>query len=239
MNFIRRIPSSVRSRGVMGMLDMAGLLISCAWYDRYFGVATTSRPTLPELGIENPLFNDYAPTFYPTLMRCLKALGVRPSDVFVDFGCGAGRAMIVAATRPFRRVLGVEIAPQLVETARENLRRASRRLVCKDISIVQGDATSWEIPADLTVAFFYSPFRGEVLRSVFENLRRSIESHPRQVTILYHNPPDNWQEEAACDWTELVRVHRGYIGKNIHVYRALAPACTGRAAMLDTLDPEA
>src|SRR5277367_3679731 len=40
--------------------------------------------------------------------------------VFVDYGCGKGRVLLVATHFPFQRIVGVEFAPQLAEIAEQN-----------------------------------------------------------------------------------------------------------------------
>ena len=48
---------------------------------------------------------------------------------FIDVGAGMGRAVLLAAELPFRRVVGVELNPTLARIARKNLTawRASGR----------------------------------------------------------------------------------------------------------------
>ena len=49
-------------------------------------------------------------------------------DVFVDYGAGKGRTVVLASTYQFKRVIGVELAPELAAIAEENLFRAIKRL---------------------------------------------------------------------------------------------------------------
>ena len=56
------------------------------------------------------------------------------SASFVDLGCGKSRPLIVAAAMGFKTVIGVEFVRELVEVAREDLRktRSNARVVCAD-----------------------------------------------------------------------------------------------------------
>jgi predicted RNA methylase len=61
----------------------------------------------------------------------LHCLGVRPLSIS---DCGKGRPLIVAAAMGFKTVIGVEFVRELVEVARENLRktRSNATVVCAD-----------------------------------------------------------------------------------------------------------
>ena len=48
--------------------------------------------------------------------------------VFVDFGSGKGRVVMIAASFPFKAVIGVELSSELHQIAMENVRRAAPRL---------------------------------------------------------------------------------------------------------------
>src|ERR1041385_8704646 len=110
------------------------------------------------------------------------------SHVFLDYGSGLGRAVILAATYPFRKVIGVELVADLHARAAENVRRAVNRLRCRDIELYNVDARHFRIPPEVTVIYLWNPFDGDVLREVFGNIQRSIVEHPRTVTILHLSP---------------------------------------------------
>jgi hypothetical protein len=57
--------------------------------------------------------------------------------------------------------------------ARLNIERNRHRLKCQDVEIVTADATKYEIPNDLTIAYFFSPFTGEAFERVIDNLVES------------------------------------------------------------------
>src|SRR5690242_18438132 len=69
----------------------------------------------------------YAPTPWRLLRHILPPAEVHEGDVFADFGCGPGRVLLEAAeSYPLRRVIGVEIEPELAEAARTLLRQNER-----------------------------------------------------------------------------------------------------------------
>jgi predicted RNA methylase len=128
---------------------------------------------------------------------------IRPDrDVFLDYGSGMGRIVLAAATFPFRRVIGIEIAPELTRAAEKNLERVRAKLRCQDVEFVTAEASSYSLPGDMTTLFFHNPFKGPVLSKVLGNIHRSLVEHPRKLTIIYFNPPYFEEYVAGCDWLE-------------------------------------
>jgi tRNA1(Val) A37 N6-methylase TrmN6 len=122
------------------------------------------------------------------LRRILPRHTVTTGDVFIDIGSGMGRALVVAATYPFQRVIGVELSDELSDISRQNIDRVSTRLRCKDITVVTADATEYEIPDDATVMFMHNPFQGAIFEAVTKNILNSYDRKPRNLRIVYVNP---------------------------------------------------
>ena len=149
------------------------------------GISTTREVDDYKLGFQDHRNHGYVATDYKTLKIALGHIQVRPGkDVFVDFGSGKGRAVMLAAELPFLRVMGIEFSEQLHRQAHQNL-RSLRRRVCNDVELICADARDWKIPHDVTVLFFFNPFEGEVLAKVFDNIRQSLAEAPRKITIVY------------------------------------------------------
>lgn len=115
-------------------------------------------------------------------------LELGPDDVFVDFGCGKGRVVLAAASLPVKRVVGVDISPELCAVARENVQHNLSSLACKEVEIVATDATTFEVPDDMTVAYMYNPFKGEIFEAVLNNIIASWKRNPRRITLAYLLP---------------------------------------------------
>jgi SAM-dependent methyltransferase len=122
----------------------------------YLGVDTGGDIRPQELGYPHGL---YRGSSWLVLAEIFRRLEVGEQDVFVDVGSGMGRAVLMAARRPFKRVIGVERSERLNEVARGVVDRNRRRLSCQDVELVTVDALDWEIPDDLTVVYLYCPFR--------------------------------------------------------------------------------
>lgn len=124
---------------------------------------------------------------------CLRhALSVIPQPErrsFVDFGCGKGRALIVASELPFRRIVGIESAPALVAIARSNARIVRRRNPRRTaIEIVQGDATATPLPDGDLVIFQYHSFGSDVVARMLAAITDAVAQTGREVFLVYENP---------------------------------------------------
>lgn len=161
--------------------------VSSLAFDRRWGVATAGHTSLHQLCLQSADRVDYEPSGWSSLRRALPHDEVRESDVFLDLGSGKGQVVLQAAMYRFRRVLGVEIAPQLHDVAVRNVERARHRLVCRDVVLTNSSAERFRIPDDVTVVYLYNPFRGRTFATVVRELLASVDRNPRSVRVIYHN----------------------------------------------------
>jgi SAM-dependent methyltransferase len=162
-------------------------------FDAELGVTTEALVFLGELdpdaiGPSLEYATHYEPTPVAEAERLIDASPIPPERAtFVDLGAGMGRVVLLAARRPFRTVLGVEISPALVEVARENLSAArDPRRVAHDVRIVRADAATYRFPRGDLVVYLYNPFQAPVLDAALVNLRNA--AWKREVVLLYHTP---------------------------------------------------
>jgi SAM-dependent methyltransferase len=157
-------------------------------FERRLGVRTSGDVELQELGIAADGRVKYRPVGWLTLRRILPPSAVTTDDVFLDIGSGMGRAVLLAAAYPFRRVIGVELSPRLVDIAHDNVDRCRARLRCKDVVLVNADALEYEIPDDVTVVFMNNPVRGAIFAAVVEHMLDSYDRRPRTMRLVYASP---------------------------------------------------
>lgn len=109
--------------------------------------------------------------------------------VFVDLGCGKGKPLLVAATYPFRRLVGVDISPACIAVARRNLARyGPERIDASRVELLTMDAEDFVFPPEPLVLYLYNPFPGAVLERVTTRLDASLRERLRAAAIVYVNP---------------------------------------------------
>lgn len=180
--------ADVKNQGPLAAAKYYAHRLNERYFEHRFGITTAHCISLKEFGIENGEFIEYDPVPYRTLMALMNKVGRQAMEgSFLDYGCGMGRAIIVGATYPFRRVIGVEIVPELAKTAQENIRRTHRKLRCRDIAIATADVASYDVPEDVTLIHFFNSCRGRTLARMIEQIERSYAKRPRQLTVLAGN----------------------------------------------------
>jgi len=162
-------------------------------FDLTHGIETTSRVHLTDLNIESPNWihaGGYWPSPTDLVKEALSELKIRYEDfVFVDFGSGKGRVLLIASELPFRKVIGVEFSAELHAIAQQNIRAyKSATQKCKDIELVCMDFTQFAIPNDPLVAFLYNPADEQIMNALVNNMMRSVEGCPRELWVIYVTP---------------------------------------------------
>lgn len=184
-------------------------VLSNALVERRWGTETGRVADLAELGVDAPGRVRYEPSGWLDLRRVLRARDVTPDDVFLDLGSGKGRVVLQAAAYPFRRVIGVELSPELQEVAAANVAARRESLRCRDVELVTADATQFVVPDDVTVVYLYNPFRGEVFASVVERLLESLDRAPRPLRVIYRTPLEE-ETLLRSGRFKLIRSARGF-----------------------------
>jgi SAM-dependent methyltransferase len=109
--------------------------------------------------------------------------------IFIDIGSGKGRVLLMAADYPFRRIIGVELLPELHRIAQENIRNyKSDSQRCFTVESICGDALDFVFPAEPMVIYLFNPLPESRLFTALAKLERSVKQNPRAVFVLYHNP---------------------------------------------------
>lgn len=120
----------------------------------------------------------------------MASLDLAPADLaFMDMGSGKGRALLLAADRPFRRLIGVEFAAALHAVAEANVRARAERLGPDPrIELRHGDAAATALPDDPLLLFLFNPFDASVMAPVARRVTASWRANPRPMRVLYLNP---------------------------------------------------
>lgn len=160
--------------------------------DRLYGIDTSGFVSVDRLHVDPTLTRHmlpYAGSQPSIIRRAIASLPELDGYSFVDLGCGKGRPLSVASEFPFRRVIGVELSPDLCNVARKNAAAIHRRFPERPpIDIVQGNAARFTAPAGKVVLFFYHSFDAEFIAHLAENLERSLAGSLEHLFVIYYNP---------------------------------------------------
>lgn len=165
-------------------------------FDARFGTDTTRELTPGEAALPPERrvgATMYLPSMDGDLDAMFDALGWPVARLrettFVDLGSGKGRAVFLAAMRPLRAAIGVELSPVLHGIAERNLEvmTASRALLAP-VKLELGDATAFAVPRGPLIVYLYHPFRESIAAKVIDRVVASVAGAPRPVAILYAHP---------------------------------------------------
>lgn len=172
------------------MPDRARQRFGDADYDWEFRVDTTSANVSWRARFIGLLNSSYQPIEAPLFREMMEALGIDYTQfTFVDIGSGKGRPLLMASEYPFRKIIGIELLPELNAIAQENIRRfPDERKRCRQIEAVQGDARDFAFPLDPLVVFLFHPLPEAGFAKVIANLQQSASAHVRPVWLVYANP---------------------------------------------------
>jgi SAM-dependent methyltransferase len=188
-----------RVRRVLTRLPGAGSLYGDGWhrrhpFDRANGTDTSGALSAKEMGVAGDrLIVENASPYggsQPSLVRvALDALPDVAGATFLDLGCGKGRVLLVAAERPFREVIGVDLSAELVRIARANVALMATRYPGRPpIRVEAGDASAFPLPAGDLVIFLYDPFGPPLMARLIAAIERALAEAPRAIYVVYYNP---------------------------------------------------
>lgn len=157
-----------------------------------FFLRTSTGGSVRQLDLTGESF-PYEGCQWPAVSHAFKELSPDNSEVFLDFGSGKGKALLIAGQLPYEKVLGVELREELAESARNNIARAHRRLRAGHVECEVGNVLTWPIPDNSSTIFMYNPFFGQTFRSAISRVFESYDRNPRKLHIIYQYPLEhNW-----------------------------------------------
>jgi SAM-dependent methyltransferase len=194
MRLIQRLIKSLRQKGLWITIKRSFVLIEDFYYDIKYETNTFSHAKFNNLTIESDN-KERGVSYQPARVAPLKKLfrnirSIIPADsVFVDFGCGKGRVLLIASQFGFKEVRGVEFARELCKTAENNcaVYKAKRRVRVK-FQIIELDVVNYSINTDENVFFMFNPFDEVILKKVVNNITESLRIQRRKIFIIYCNP---------------------------------------------------
>ncbi len=195
---LRVAPKPTRPRDLLKLTDFP-----IHPFDQMHGVDTSGLVPAKHL-ITGHANDEHVTAYYgvaPSILRKLidewrETIPPHPisSYTFIDIGSGKGRGLLVASEFHFRKVVGIELNPDLVAIARKNDAHwiqthaedsTSPRLA--PIEILEQDVLDYEFPNTPTLLFLFHPFEAPVLRKLLRNIETQFARRPDTLDLLYVN----------------------------------------------------
>lgn len=194
------------------------------WFDWWHGIDTVEQVRLEALVISSNSKSRgrmYQPTGVSAFRDLLRAVSLPRKMGFVDYGCGKGRVLLLAADAGFQRVVGIDFSPQLCQIARENTARyRAHRPDLPPIEVVEADASRYDPQNDVGIFYFYCPFDELLMREAVDRILKSLCQYPREGWLVYNFPLHRRAVEAHPEFVlEREMVVGGY---ECLVYRYIA-----------------
>ena len=186
-------------------------------FDRLHGTSTGSLIPGAALATGHPhdrhitAYHGVAPSLFRKLVERWRALAKHPVEetAFLDIGAGKGRAMLLAAEYPFRRIVGVELHPALAASTRLNVELWQAKHAGPPMRLEEGDAMQLRMPAGPCVAFLFNPFDAVLTDRLLTRLARQFQDRPGQLDLLYVN--DEQRRLMLQEHRQFVELWRGRI----------------------------
>jgi hypothetical protein len=229
---IPRIKKSLARRGVVASI-FRGVLLPIQLYREHRTAKQLARETarsefdiahgvdtdgdtggvtfLSDLEIPSPNwiygFN-YLPVDLEQFRKAMSTLKIEFNEfTFIDYGSGKGRALLFASSFPFKRIIGIEFAPELHAIAQKNiLKYSSPEQKCKSLEAHCMDFTEYSLPPEPSVLFFDRPSEAMPLAKALESVSKSLRERPRRIYVVFIAPAYK-EIEAVLDGADfLVKV---------------------------------
>ncbi len=180
-------------------------------FDAQWGTDTSREVPMSALDFPAELkraSNHYQASGAHIIDEAIACAGIEPSEfVFVDYGCGKGRIVLLAAARPFIAAIGVEYSPLLTQIARDN----AQAFVARGGAPVaprfwQGNAADYVPPAGNVFAYLYNAFGADILAGCLDRFEAAKSADPaRRIILAYVNPQLGDLVRKRAAWREINR----------------------------------
>lgn len=210
----------IRNRGwqirdsMRRMAHMKRVARENASFDKLLGTDTAGFKSRREYDLpaeELETVTQYEPvneTGFRTIVDCV--LPDTSGHAFIDIGSGKGKALLMAATYDFHKVVGVELDEPLHRIAERNIATARRNgvLKCADVSSVKMDARRFDDYPQNSFVFIFNPFDADIMDAYVRHLSAQVREKDLSVLLVYLNPRHADCFHDADVFEELLRLNR-------------------------------
>jgi len=153
--------------------------------------------------------------FFREIFRAIP-MSLKPF-AFVDVGSGKGAAVLMAGEFPFRRLIGLELTPELIDIARINVQKFNASTgAALDPQWVHCDFFKWPLPDEPLLFFFNNPFPEQITLEALVALESAVVAHRHPVLLVFRKAPksagDHLHRSAAWRPLRLAPYWRVYLG---------------------------
>jgi 16S rRNA G966 N2-methylase RsmD len=206
---LKNIILTYKAAGMKGIFHAILEKASEYWYEKRFDLDCRDRIEIEELNesVNDERYGKYGVVFASTAFEWMqKGIESLPVDIekmtLLDLGSGKGRMLCYALQKGFRKVIGVEWAPELALISRRNLEKLTNSKVYRgehNWEIINGDASEFNIPKEVDVIWMFNPFNGTVLEKALHNIKTLGQC--KQLYVIFANPP---KEEITSTYITVV-----------------------------------
>lgn len=174
-------------------------------FDIAYGTDTENIREIGSLDIDSKNAR-YAVRYQPSpqafATEIIHALSINYSQfIFLDFGAGKGRVLLIAAELPFAAVIGIEFSQELCAVATDNISKiAPDKRIAGRVECHYDDVTLYPLPETPLVCYLYNPFDELVMRAVVDRLESSLKDKPREIYIIYVHPEHRALFDTKAYW---------------------------------------
>jgi len=188
---VTRFMRSMREQGFRRTFQSALNICEDWLFDWRYGTDTVSRIYQADLEFDHPnkkSAHPYIPNRGRSFNKLMAAIALPRGGIFVDYGSGKGKILMLASRFGFRRVVGLEFSEELHRVALSNVKKYQARTGCQSIEPVLGDASRYVLRDDENVLFFFNPFEQDVLDGCLGQIESSLARNPRHIWVIYFDP---------------------------------------------------
>ncbi len=182
---------SIERRGLVKTLKIIYFTLEDYFFDIKHGTDTAGCIQLTDLEIDSENQNRgvrYEPTKTRPFRKLLTILKIPADNVFVDFGCGKGKVLMLALEYGFKNVVGVEFSRKLCNDANRNLEIYQKKeSIIYNFEVIESDVADVQLKDNETVFFFFNPFDNFVMDKILKNISSSLKRKDRKIWLIYHN----------------------------------------------------
>ncbi len=190
--YLFEIVMSIKGRGFPTTIKIITAIMYDHFYDIRNGTKTCTWVSNSDLDIDEEKKQSislYVPTTVLSFRAMMKKLNVAPGGIFLDIGCGKGRAMQLASEFGFTEVRGVELSDRLTKLSEVNIRNyKERNRTSAQFSVIGDDICNYTLTDDETFFYLFDPFDEKVLRIVIDKIKQSLQRKNRPVFLIYRTP---------------------------------------------------